>query len=550
MRETVCEIDRDILKLVLRRHNLLQRMAAPKGHLAPQEERYLRESWESQVAKVSSDPKLSSRFFTLLQEVEFLPRPDEAAQPKRPSFGLAPLQKPVRVRMDAPKGQEQTQLWSGLAASGGQAMHLTRVLMNDAVVDCVRMVNQFNCSLHRDADVLSAEAGMPAQAPDKIIHVGGSMLNFYMSVAHYIGRPSHAKFTGGPALKLADFSALKRFLPSVGARLISLVPRSDGLPVRIESAGFVPETVAVAADLPADFVLCLIMAAPHYQAPVRLDFRDYPEAEKEDVLSRALPLLDLAGIGHEMDGTVLVVRHCAAPLPADPALGMDVSIAAVILALAAVNGGSVNLDGRWVDNPRTAAVNNLFGQLGLALVKNDDGISVSVPEGYALPDSRLVMPAGLPCDLAPLPCALACVQALRHGRALVPDGAEKTAGLLDDLASFAGACGLILEEGVLQPRHDDGEEHGTPPWTAPSSMWACALALAACARPHAGRGFQLNNPGVLTELYPAFWTLYNTLPEPSMRRAEEAPAAQPAKGRRRIRTTQVAQLPPMPDEDL
>ncbi len=134
------------------------------------------------------------------------------------------------------------------------------------------------------------------------------------------------------------------------------------------------------------------------------------------------------------------------------------------------------------------------------------------------------------------------MQALKNGRAMVPAGCSA-----EDINGFAGACGLLVNGDIIEPRHNDGEEHGTPVWTAPSGLWACALAIAALARPHAGRGLQLNNPGVLTELWPGFWSLYNALPEPVQRRAEEAPAQ--TRERRRILTSEKAQLTPRPEED-
>ena len=139
LRETVCDIDREILKLVLQRHNLVARMASARGRLSPQEERYLRESWESQVAKVSADPNLSTRFFTLLQEVEFLPKPSEEAPQKRTAFGLAPIQKPVHVQLEAPKDQEQTQLWAALAATTDYGIPITAAVEQD---------NLFGCQFH------------------------------------------------------------------------------------------------------------------------------------------------------------------------------------------------------------------------------------------------------------------------------------------------------------------------------------------------------------------------------------------------------------------
>lgn len=63
LRETVCEIDRDILRLLLRRHNILARMRGEKSHLDSAEEKLLRESWEGAVARISRDARLSGHFF-------------------------------------------------------------------------------------------------------------------------------------------------------------------------------------------------------------------------------------------------------------------------------------------------------------------------------------------------------------------------------------------------------------------------------------------------------------------------------------------------------
>ena len=75
---------------------------------------------------------------------------------------------------------------------------------------------------------------------------------------------------------------------------------------------------------------------------------------------------------------------------------------------------------------------------------------------------------------------------------------------------------------------------------------ALALALAACARDARQGGFKLGNPGIMMGLYPAFWGLYNGLPEPALKR--EQAGTPPAPARRRIRTNAVAVPPEMPEE--
>ena len=78
LREVVCEIDRDILRLLLRRNNLLERMRGDKPRLDSAEEKNIRESWEAAVSHISRDARLSGHFFSLMQEVEFQPRPASA----------------------------------------------------------------------------------------------------------------------------------------------------------------------------------------------------------------------------------------------------------------------------------------------------------------------------------------------------------------------------------------------------------------------------------------------------------------------------------------
>ena len=124
LRETVCDIDRDILRMLMRRHNLIKRMYNAKGFLEPAEEKSIRESWEAAVSRVSRDPRLSGRFFTLMQEVEFLPRPGEDGEAQRPAFNLAPADMPVRLSMPAPRSCRLTRAWATLAACTGQTVRI------------------------------------------------------------------------------------------------------------------------------------------------------------------------------------------------------------------------------------------------------------------------------------------------------------------------------------------------------------------------------------------------------------------------------------------
>ena len=154
--------------------------------------------------------------------------------------------------------------------------------------------------------------------------------------------------------------------------------------------------------------------------------------------------------------------------------------------------------------------------------------------------------AELPPDWAPLPVALAACAALRGGEANLPElpGAD-----MSEVTSFLHAVGLErnAEGRLCKTEQTTSQLNAASAWNAPSPVWALALALTACARDARGQGFRLGNPGVMTGLYPAFWALYNALPEPAAKRpvSGEAPTA-PA--RRRIITSAVAVPPELPEE--
>lgn len=551
LRESVCEIDRDILRLLMRRHNLLRRMHTAKGHLDPAEEKFLREAWEAAASRVSRDPRLSSRLFTLMQEVEFLPRPEDEPADKRPAFNLAPATAPVSLAMRAPLACRDTRAWLYLAAAAGRPLRLEPCLMNDPIVDCVKMLNQLGAALTRENDGVSVMSAAPLGAPDKVVHVGCSAWNFYLILGHYLGRPSRAKFVGDADLRFADFSVARRFAGQMGARLIQAVPKSDGLPVRLECSGVLPDTVRLPADAPVELAEGILLAAPFYAQPLCLDLAAM--SARAVVFARTLPILEQAGANVRREGDRICVTPGLSALPQRPRLPLEAELGLLLLALAPSLGGTVRLEGVWPQTPAAQAGWELLRRFGCA-PHSEKGetpvIELTQASPLAAAPAGLALPEDFPDEWLPLPLALLAQAALRHGSAALP------AELLDrggedfrtDMTSFCTALHLAVDNGVLRPQSEE-ESAGTAVgrgWNAPTPVWALALALAACARDK--RQVRLGNPGIITTLYPAFWTLYNGLPAPKMER-EPAPAAPAQRQRRRIITSALADIPDLPEDD-
>ena len=508
--EEITDIDRSIIRLLLKRHKLLQRLAAPRSRPDAKTEQILRAAWEKNATRVSRDPKVTRQLFALLQEVHFLPKPDPDDEPRQ-AFGLAPARQPVKLSMPGPKACRRVRLYLALAAGSGQALCLDDVLLNDPLTECVKAFNQAGGRLAwQEAGSVLARAGEALPLPDKVIFVGDDSLNFHLLLGHYLGRPSHAKFTGAGKLNLSDLAALRHFAPLLGARLTNVIPKTGGLPVRLEASGMLPQEAVIPADLPADAVTGLLMAAPCWPQPVALDLASHPQADA--ILEEALAVLAACRVGVERNGRrVRIVPGVS--VPAAPAVGMDLALAANLLALPACAGGFARLTGLWPDCAPGRELIRLLESAGLRVERTDDAISTQLPENAV--QSGLPAFPDLPVRFAPLALALACLPALRGREAHLPelpcglDEAERD-DFLQALDIMPDITPEIAREGTRLLPPDAPARHDATPWTAPSPVWAMAYALAAFARPR----LKLTNPGIMTALYPRFWVLYNSLPEP------------------------------------
>jgi 5-enolpyruvylshikimate-3-phosphate synthase len=444
------------------------------------------------------------------------------------------------------KACRRTRLYLALAAASGQSLRIDDSLLNNPLTECVKAFNQAGGRLawQENGSVL-AHGGDPLPLPDKVIFVGDDSLNFHLLLGHYLGRASHAKFTGDSTLKLSDLSALRRFAPLLGARLTSVIPKSDGLPVRLEASGMLPQEVDIPADLPADAVTGLLLAAPCWPQPVALDLAACPLADV--ILEEALDILAACRVKVER-GNYRVRILPGVRVPPAPAVGMDLTLAATLLALPVCIGGFARLTGIWPDCEAGRELARLMASAGLRVEQNADAICTQAPDKAQMP-VRLPDFPKLPLPFAPLVLALACLPALRGREARIP---ELPQGLSEaERDSFLHALGITLKENRLLPPAAPAHRDATP-WTAPSPAWAMAYALAAFARPR----LKLANPGIMAALYPRFWDLYNSLPEPQPPRAlqsEEHNAASEedndAAKRKRVRLSGVyAGITGTPDE--
>ncbi len=514
-------MDREIIRLVAGRARLLAGL--PKSG-APGRERDLRAAWEEAAAAESRDPRFVRRLFTLLQELEVNPARAENA----PAFNLAPARGEVTVVARPPACSRQARLFLALAAGSGSRCRLTGLSLNSLVLECLKAFNQVGAQLRwEEPDRVECAAGPGLSESggvlDKVVHVGSDPLNLYLVLFRMLTRPARLKFVGEGDMTFLDSSALRRFLPRLGARLTQAVPGREGLPIRLESSAMLPDEVRPDADLPADAVTALLLTAPFWDRPVRFDLAEVPDAAA--LLSEAEDVLRACGAEVTISGSTLRVVPGALRVPEEPELETDAAVAACLAAFPAVAGG------------RTVLKECRFGRLGAKRFRNlleprleltEEGREFAVrPRTDFAPESDPADLSLLPAAFVPVGLALALIDIMRAGEGdmpLLPAGTDTAAA-----DGFVNRAGLVRQGRRLKAAGEEADAAGTP-WTAPDAFWAFALALLALERPR----LKLSNPTAATAYLPWFWKLYNALPTPpEMPQAFKPDEPAPAVRRRR-----------------
>ena len=548
-------MDKDILHLVARRTRLLNAAYAgphaggeadaehsrpvkrkPSSDSRPSErtrvEKTLRAAWQAEAARISPDQRLARELFALLQNIS-IPGHAGGERPKASGFRLSPPRRPVHVNLPGPASRFETAAWLALASAVGAELRLANVPLGDRTIDALKALNQAGGKLAWEADhVLRAHSGGALDFSDAVIFVGNEPLAVWLAAFLAAPRLGRIKFMGGPDLRNLDITPLRQFAPQFGARLAPVVPGGKGLPARLECSGLLPEVISVPSALPADALTALLVLVATWNTAIAVDCSDHPEAAV--CRARACPLLMECGAQFSETDGVTHYRPATLKIPPSPRLPLDPLLTASFLALPAFAGGESRLSGHWdAALPGNRAWMDLLRGAGLEISRTDTGLAAK--RTRANPAGRTQSNAEPPVEALPLSLALVANNAVLNGSCSVdlPILSAQDALIAEE---FLGLLGCALEAPakpgdpiLLRHARPDSRNPDAEPWAAPSAAWAIGFALGAFIRP----GLSLSNPGCLTDILPAFWTLYNSLPEPRM----PAPAFTPPEPQTTARTT-------------
>ena len=502
------ELDKDLLRLIVRRKRMLSRL--PGGGSA-EHEKELRTAWEVAASAISRDPRLVRQLFSLLQEIEVAPAKLEQAA----AFNLAPSRKAVNIDLPAPTCDFLPRMSMALAAATGTVCTLHNVVLNDPVIECVKALNQIGARLRWEDDgrILCQEekpvSGCNKPVLDKVIHAGDDLFNVFLLVFLMVTRPARLKIVGESSLKFVDLTTIRHFLPQLGARLTNVVPGQEGLPIRLESSALLPNEITVPADIPTDAVIALLLAATGWDRQVSFDLSRHPQGRA--IAARMNRFLNTAGIGltDSPDTTVLTITPGKANGLENVPAGISLTGAAPFLAMPVLTGGTASLHGNWdaCERDQLDKILDLLRALGASSKLEKGVLTVSAQSPFGQDSAVEEQPAfdlsSCSHEIFPLALLLTLVPSIRNRKGILPKLPARAD--LDVIDEFLSRIGLTRNESMLSPT-----EPSDIPWASPSREWALALSLAAFLRPN----IKLSNPGIVQSRLPNYWKLYNTLPVP------------------------------------
>lgn len=535
------ELDRELMKLLVRRATLVSRIRGGREHAATpaaiQAEKAVRIAWETAALSFSKDPRFVRQLFSLLQDSKMLSREQAASMSV---FRLAPPGRPVSGSITGPTSTRAAQMRIALAAGFGYGLCMERVTLSAALADTIKACTQAGAKISYEHQGSLARIQVSEAAPmtfaGKTIYMGEDLFTLYLVAFLAAGQPGACRFTGGSRLKAADLSPLRHILPLFGARLARVIPHSQGLPANMESSGAIPAAAAVPADLPFEGVCALLLAPLAWNASLTLDLAALPAGTATAALAEVRPLHREAKADVETRGPNLFAAPAPLSPPEHPVLPLDPALSAYLLAIPLFAGGSLQLQGFWPAHMPGAVEAEQLLAWGGGSVGTGEGF-IRVAAGNA-PFSLPLQCGELSPQLGPLYLALAIRRHIllqnRGGGFPAPESSPlfPQEGQDRELArELCARLGLSWNDGLFAR---DGEgPFRLPAWNCPDAAWGMAYALCSFLKP----GLELANPHSVTETMPFFWDIYNSLPEPGDPALQEGRAGkEPQKGKEQRET--------------
>ncbi|MFW6326053.1 MAG: chorismate mutase [Desulfovermiculus sp.] len=502
-------VDRKLIQLLAERSMILaqsakERKGKDKSFVDPEQEKRLWGIWRLGVEEHGLNERLLRRIFSLVNSLAY----EQAERREDWVMALWPRLEPVDIDLPGPLDTLSTRMWLIMATALGQGVRVNRAILNDDLIELVKACNQAGANMSWDQD--GAEAKPASMEFDHTsLFVGQDAFNFYALLCLAMSAPGVCRFNGGTRLKSESMGFVSSILSAFGARRVSLVPGSEGVPLRLEASGHVPAHLDIPEKAPQELVLAVLLVAPLWardKGQFRLILPEEPA--KYWGVNRVFSIWSQIGVSWDVEGRELVLRESELTFPSQPQVDLDPLLAGYVLAMPAFQGGQVSLHGHFPHSgPELEILRQVCAQAGLELSIEEDRVqsSCSQPVSQGL---------HLDCRSAPgfVPLSLSLALAAGGESILCLESGQE----MDFATHILSGLNMESEQRTAQElriRPARGRQLEPLSVTAPNACWSLGLALIAMT----GAKVSIKNPGALTGLWPQFWSLYKELPQPKVK---------------------------------
>jgi 3-phosphoshikimate 1-carboxyvinyltransferase len=378
---------------------------------------------------------------------------------------------------------------------------LTNVPDGDDTVAMVACLRGLGLDAERADDRVSVEGIGPAWTPaPRSLHaaLAGTTSRFVTALAALGSGP--ITIDGDPPLRRRPFGPLHGALAQLG---VSVTPGAAAgrLPVTVVG----PPTsgqVTIRGDVSSQYVTALMLIGPYL--PAGLDLRLTSALVSRPYVELTAAVMTWFGIEGIAAGDELIVVEPGEYRPAGVAIEPDASSASYPLAVAALTGGRVTVDGLGTEALQgDAAFADVLAQMGCTVARTDRSVTVTGIDNLHGVDidmadiSDLVPTVAVVASLATSPTRIRGVGFIR----------EKESDRLGDLA------GELRRAGADVDVHADGLDvrpatmHGGRLRTHHDHRLAMAFGVLGSVV----AGIEVEDPDVVSKSWPGFWRMLDGL---------------------------------------
>lgn len=508
--QELAQLDERLVSLIAARTNLLSRAAASRrsknlGITDPNQEKVLWQVWRDSSKGENLEPQILKKIFHLTNNLSYA-RVERNTSNEKP-LCLYPRRKPVNIDLSAPRDQILRSMMFFLGATNSSPLTVAPFQGNDISLELINALNLCGFDLTFQNRECSTRPVGSWSLDNKIVYAGQSKFHFYLLLCLALGQVTRAKFTGSTKLKIHDVRPVQELLPQLGARLTIVEPHSNGLPVRVETSGQLPESIFIPQGVSKKFVLALAVAATTFRSGLTIRLHESFAGSKLlrkgiAFLQQYIPELQFEGSGIIVPAGPLNLGLSSVDIPVDPLMSLH------LLALPFFVDGNVVLRGKWPEYvPHLQDVMDILHEFGLRISIGADQIS------SRMGNRPKQLSIDLTCCHEYLPLILAMSLGLRGTCGITLDTTREDVEHAQDLLENLGA-GYSIETGLLQvglqAAAPGGRKASESPWQSPGPYWTLAGALISFTHP----GLCMSNADNISSAWPWFWKIFMNLPDP------------------------------------